>query len=320
LSSPGGGKAPGGGGAPALPGIRTYAGLPHRKKVDGYDVAIVGAPWDGGASHRPGGRFGPEAIRRASTTLEPYHPTHGIDVFEAQRALDWGDIEMIPGDATRSYDEVEGELTIMCGAGVTPIVLGGDHTVLEAELSALASVVGPVGLVLLDAHTDSLEEPDEDRTSRGGAVRRAVLQGLVRPDRSILAGMRGPLRGPEELGWPAAVGFDLVVGEELERMDAQAFADRVRGRIGRDVPALLSIDLDVVDPAFAPGTGTPEIGGLTSGQLLSFIRGLSGIPFAGYDVAELVPPFDDVAQSTARLAAVLVYEFLALAAMARRGR
>jgi len=324
VGGPGGAGRPGsigGPGGPAMPGIRTFAGLPHdinarETDVRGYDAAIVGVPWDGGAGLRPGARFGPEAIRRASAGLERYHPGHGVDIFERLKATDWGDVEMIPGDPVRSLDEVEGELTTILGSGVTPLVIGGDHTILEAELAALASVLGPAALVMLDAHTDTLEEHDEDRVSRGGALRRAVLAGAVRPERSLLAGMRGSLRGPEELGWPAAVGFELLAGDELARMDPSAFAARVRERVGEG-PALLSVDLDVVDPAYAPATGTPEIGGLSSGELVELLRSLAGIRFAGFDVVELVPQYDTAGQTTALLAAGIVYEFLALAALAR---
>jgi len=317
----GAGHGGAGHGGPAMPGIRTFAGLPHdinarETDVRGFDAAIVGVPWDGGSAGRPGARFGPEALRRASPGLGPYHPAHGIDVFERLRATDWGDVEMIPGDPVRSFDEIEGELTTILGSGVTPVVIGGDHTIIQAELSALRAVLGPVALVMLDAHTDTLEERDEDRLSRGGAVRRAVLEGVVRPDRSLLAGMRGSLRGPEELGWPAAVGFELLPGDELAAMEPAEFGARVRGRVG-DAPILLSIDLDVVDPAYAPATGTPEIGGLTSSELVAFLRSLAGIPFAGFDVVDLVPQYDTAGQTTALLAAGLVYEFLALAAVAR---
>ncbi|HEV3229014.1 MAG TPA: agmatinase [Solirubrobacteraceae bacterium] len=299
-------------------GIRTFGGLPHHLIVEGFDVAIVGVPWDGGASRRPGARFGPEAIRHASTTLERYHPTYQLDLFQALRAVDWGDVEMVPGDALRAFDEIEGELTVFLGAGATPIVLGGDHTILEGELSALASVVGPVALVMLDAHTDTLEEPDEDRTSRGGALRRAVVEGIVRPEQSLLAGLRGPLTGPLELEWPKAVGFELISCAELVTMAPEEFGRRVRERVG-DAPVHLSVDLDVVDPAFAPATGTPEIGGLTSAQLVALLRGLAGIPFRGYDVAELTPAYDTEGQTTALLAANVVFEFLGLAATALAG-
>jgi agmatinase len=301
-----------------MPGIRTFAGLPHQPIVAGYDVAIVGAPFDGGASLRPGARFGPEAIRRASRHLERYHPTHERDLFGTLAIADRGDIEIIPGDASRSLDEIEGELTVILGAGVTPIVMGGDHTIIEAELAALASVLGPVGLVMLDAHTDTLEELDEDRPSRGGALRRAVLGGVVRPERSLVAGLRGPLTGPEELAWPEAVGFELISCSDLAALAPEDFAARVRARVD-DAPVLLSVDLDVVDPAFAPAVGTPEVGGLTSAQLLDRLRALSGIRFGGYGVAELTPPYDPAGQATALLAANVVFEFLALASTASSG-
>src|ERR1700737_1428883 len=197
-----------GSGAPL--GFQTFAGLPYVLDVAGAEVAVMGVPFDGGAVRRPGARFAPEAIRNASALLEPYHPEHGIDVFAQLRAVDWGDVELVPGHNARAFDEIEGEILIFLGRGVTPLALGGDGTILSAELAALASAVGPPALVMLDAHADSLYEPDDELNSRGGAVRPAVEEGQLRPQQSLIAGLRGPLAGRGELSWPAAMGVELI--------------------------------------------------------------------------------------------------------------
>lgn len=301
----------------ARAGFATFAGLPHTLTARGADVAIMGVPLDGGASHRTGARFGPEAIRRASAVLSRYHPVHAIDVFASLVTVDWGDVETIPGHLARALDEVEGEVLTVLGADATPLLLGGDHTLLAGDVSALAAAFGPVALVMLDAHTDTQVEHDDERGSRGAVVRRAVEEGAIQPQRSLIAGLRGPLASPGELDWPEAMGFELIPCEELQAIGPKKFGERVRARVGA-APAHLSVDLDVVDPAFAPAVGTPEIGGLTSGELAALLRGLAGIGFRGYDIAELMPPYDPPGQPTALLAANVAYEFLALAAVAAK--
>jgi agmatinase len=279
------------------------------------DVAAVGIPFDTATSYRPGARFGPEAIRSASTLLRPYHPAHGVDVFADQSIVDWGDLDVTPGNAERTAGQIAEGLGELVERGVTTIVLGGDHSIALGELRAHAARHGPLALVLLDAHADTWDEYYGERYFHGSPFRRAVEEGLLRPDRSLLAGMRGSLYGRSDLEDTRALGFEVLPGEELRRTAPPDYAARVRERVG-DAAAFLSFDVDLVDPAFAPGTGTPEVGGLTSTEALALIRSLAGMSFAGFDVVEVSPPYDDPGQTTALLAANVAYEFLALVALA----
>jgi agmatinase len=283
----------------------------------GVDLAVVGVPFDTGTSFRTGARFGPEAIRAASALLRPYHPPLDVDVFAELSVVDWGDLAITPGNAVRTVEQVAGGLHALKQEGVTPIVLGGDHTVVLGELRAHANAHGPVGLVLLDAHADTWDQYYGERYFHGTPFRRAVEEGLLRPERSVLAGMRGPLYSPHDLAAARELGFEVIVGEELRELSPAEYGRRVRERLG-DAPAYLSFDIDVIDPAFAPATGTPEVAGLTPQEALPLIRSLAGITFAGFDVVEVSPPYDGPAATTALLAANVAYEFIALTAIARR--
>jgi agmatinase len=301
--------------APRYTGPRTFARCPHVNDPAGVDVAVVGVPFDTATSYRAGARFGPEAIRAGSTLLRPFHPTLGVDVFAGQSVVDWGDLEVTPGNAARTMDQIAAGLEPLLAAVVRPIVLGGDHSIALGELRAHAAAHGPVALVLLDAHADTWDAYYGERYFHGTPFRRAVEEGLVAPERSFLAGMRGSLYGPGDLAAARDLGFELVTGDELAGMPAAEYRARVRERVG-DAPAFLSFDIDVIDPAFAPGTGTPEVAGLTPREALGLLRSLAGIRFRGFDVVEVAPPYDDPGQTTAMLAANVAYEFLALSALA----
>jgi agmatinase len=284
---------------------------------EGVDAAVIGVPFDTGTSFRAGARFGPEAIRSASALLRPYHPGLGVDVFELLSVVDGGDLEITPGNARRTAEQIDAGLQPLVRAGTVPLVLGGDHSVVLGELRAQAAVHGPVALVLLDAHADTWEQYYGERYFHGTPFRRAVEEGLLDTSRSLLAGMRGPLYAADDLAVPRRLGFELLTGEELLALSAREYGERVRARIG-DLPAYLSFDIDVLDPAFAPGTGTPEVAGLSPREALAFLRSLAGIPFTGFDVVEVSPPYDTPGQTTALAAAAVAYELLALLAVARR--
>jgi agmatinase len=302
--------------APRYTGIRTFARCPHVREADGVDVAVVGVPFDTATSYRSGARFGPEAIRAGSTLLRPYHPALKVDVFARRSVVDFGDLEVTPGNAERTMDQIATGLQPLLAAGVTPIVLGGDHSIVLGELRAYAEAHGPVALVLLDAHADVWDAYYGERLFHGTAFRRAVEEGLLLPDRSLLAGMRGPLYAEEDLGAATGLGFELLDDERLRELGPERYGARVRERVG-DSPAFLSFDIDVFDPAFAPGTGTPEAAGLTPREALAFLRSLAGLSFVGFDLVEVSPPYDNPGQTTAMLAANVAYEFLALSALAR---
>lgn len=300
---------------PRYSGIRTFARLPHSRQLEGADVAIVGIPFDVGTSFRPGQRFGPEAIRSTSVLLRPYDPASGLDLLGSLRAVDWGDVELSPGNAERALGQVDEQLSRVVAAGPVTLVLGGDHSVALGELRALARRHGPLALVLLDSHTDTWDEYRGERYFHGTPFRRAVEEGLVTPERSLMAGMRGPLYGPADLEEARALGFEILPWEELRHLEPASYSARVRERVG-DSAAFLSFDVDFVDPAFAPATGTPEPGGPSSGQALDLVRSLAGIRFAGFDVVEVSPAYDDPGQITALLAANVAYAMLSLLALA----
>jgi agmatinase len=303
--------------APRYTGIRTFARLPHVREVEGVDVAVVGVPFDTATSFRSGARFGPEAIRSASMLLRPWHTALGVDVFAMQSVVDWGDIEITPGNAARTMEQVAAGLAPLLAAGVEPIVLGGDHSIALGELRAHAAAAGgPVGLVLLDAHADTWDEYYGEKIFHGTPFRRAVEEGVLDPARSVLAGMRGPLYAAADAAQPGEMGFEVIPGDELRALPPAEFGARVRARVG-DGPALLGFDIDVLDPAFAPATGTPEVAGLLPHEALAFLRSLAGMRFRGFDVVEVSPPYDGPGQGTAMLAANVAYEFLALSALAR---
>jgi agmatinase len=302
--------------APRYTGVRTFARCPNVTDLTGVDVAVIGIPFDTATSFRPGARFGPEAIRSASTLLRPYHPALDVDVFATQSVVDLGDLEITPGNAVRTADQIADGVRAVVDAGVTPIVLGGDHSIVLGELRAHAAVHGPLALVLLDAHADTWDAYYGERYFHGTPFRRAVEEGLLAPERSLLAGMRGPLYAREDLDVARDMGFQILSCDELRALSPREYADLVGARAG-DAPAYLSFDIDVLDPGFAPGTGTPEVAGLLPHEALGFLRALAGRRFVGFDVVEVSPPYDGPGAPTALLAAAVGYEFLALSALAR---
>jgi agmatinase len=303
--------------APRYTGIRTFARCPYVESPAGVDVGFVGIPFDTATSYRTGARFGPEAIRSASSLLRPWHPPQAVDVFEGRSVADLGDLAITPGNAEKSAGQIASGLGAILAAGVTPIVLGGDHSVVLGELRAHAERAGgPLALVLLDAHADTWDQYYGERYFHGTPFRRAVEEGLLAPERSFLAGMRGPLYAASDLGDARAMGFEIVTTDELRALTPEEYGRRVRERVG-DGPAYFSFDIDVIDPAFAPATGTPEVAGLLPHEALAFIRSLAGIHFSGFDVVEVSPPYDNAGQVTALLAANVAYEFLALTALAK---
>jgi agmatinase len=304
--------------APRYTGLRSFARLPHVPVPHAdVDAAVLGVPFDTATSFRSGARFGPEAIRSASSLLRPYHPPLDIDVFATLSCVDAGDVEITPGNAQRTAQQIDEALAPVLRAGIVPLVLGGDHSIVLGELRAQAAVHGPVGLVLLDAHADTWDSYYGERYFHGTPFRRAVEEGLLDPSRSLLAGMRGPLYAASDVDQPREMGFEVIDAEALSALSPAAYGARVRSRIAGG-PVYMSFDIDVIDPAFAPGTGTPEIAGLLPREALAFLRSLAGIPFTGFDLVEVSPSYDTPGQTTALAAAAIAYEMLALLAVSRR--
>lgn len=302
--------------APRFTGPRTFARLPVVEDLTDVDCAVVGLPWDGGTSFRPGARFGPEAIRSASSLLRPYNPAQEARVFGALSVIDYGDAPTVPGYVEDTLARIERFLAPLAAAGVVPLAMGGDHSVTLAELRALAAAHGPLGLLHLDAHADLWDSYNDRPLSHGTFARRAIEEGVVDPGRTLQAGLRGPLYGPEDV----EVGRDLGVAqlgcEQLLATGPEQFGERAREVLGGG-PAFLTFDVDFLDPAFCPATGTPEVGGPTSREALAFVRALRGIRFVGFDVVEVAPQYDGPGQQTALLAANVLYEMLTLVALAR---
>jgi agmatinase len=301
---------------PRFSGVRTYMRLPYVTDLDGVDVAVMGLPFDTATSFRSGARFGPEAIRSASSLLRPYNPEQQVDIFAHVSAVDAGDLTIAPGDTEATYALAEEGLAPVVAAGVFPVVLGGDHSITLAELRALHRRHGPLALVHLDAHGDTWHEYFGQRYYHGTTFRRAAEEGVIDPSCSVQAGMRGSLYGPEDITAARELGFTVLSTRELRELGPAAFGDLVRARAGGR-PAFLTFDVDFCDPAFAPGTGTPEIGGPSSTEALEFVRALRGIGLAGCDVVEVAPPYDSPGQPTALLGATIAWEAISLHALAR---
>jgi agmatinase len=306
--------------APRFTGPRTYARLPYVKELDGVDAAVLGIPWDGGTSFRSGARFGPEGVRSASGMIRTYNPVQRVQVFGVLSTIDYGDAPTAPGYLEETLRRAEEFVRPIAESGALPVAIGGDHSITLAELRALASVHGPLGLVHLDSHTDMWDSYyDGVRYGHGTVFRRAIEEGLLDPSRVLQAGMRGSLYGQEDEGIPGELGVESIPWVELARLSADEVARRARERLGSG-PAFVSLDVDFVDAAFCPGTGTPEVGGPTSFEALGYLRALTGLRFVGFDVVEVAPAYDGPGQVTALFAANAVFEMLSLILMAGKER
>ena len=303
--------------SPRYSGPRTFGRLPHVETTDGVDVALFGMPWDSGTSYRPGPRFGPEAVRSASALLRPYNPAQDVMVWGALSCVDYGDAPTVPGYIEDTLARIQAYAESIHRGGAIPLGIGGDHSVTLAELRAAAAVHGPLGLVHLDAHHDVWDSYFGRPYNHGTLFRRALEEGLIDPDRSLQAGMRGSLYGPDDLAMHEALGIEMLTWQELAVLSPAAYADRVRARVGSG-PAFFTFDIDFVDPSYAPATGTPEIGGPTSFQAIELVRALTGIDFRGFDVVEVAPTYDGPGQATSLIAAGVIYEMLSLIAISRR--
>ena len=298
---------------PRFTGVRTFMRLPAGDGEAAPDVAIVGIPFDTAASFRPGQRFGPSAVRDISVLLRPSNQFHGMNAFDKVSVVDTGDIPAIPGDIQRTYDLIAARYAELTSNNTVPIGIGGDHSVTLGELRGVAKTLGPVALVQLDAHCDTWDNYWGVRYTHGTPFRRAVEEGVIDVSHSIQVGMRGTEYAPGDLDESRRLGFEVITTPEMLQREPADIAAAIRKRVG-EVPAFLTFDVDFFDPAYAPGTGTPEVGGPTSAFGLAIVQGLSGMHFAGLDTVEVLPAVDS-GQITALLAATLVFEFVALVAL-----
>jgi agmatinase len=301
--------------SPRFVGVSTFARLPHLQDLDGVDVAVVGVPFDTGVTNRPGGRYAPNAIRAASIMIRQYNPSLDVKPFERLSCIDYGDVPIVPGFIEPSYDAMERTLAPLVERGVLPILLGGDHSCSLGHLRAFRSHA-PLALVMLDSHTDCWDAYYGQKFTHGTWVRRALEEGLIDPAHSILVGLRGSLYDRSD--WTDLedeLGLAYVTAEQVHDRGVADVCAQIRERVG-SAKAYMTFDIDSVDPAFAPGPGTPEVGGFTTLQALRLVRGLAGLDFKGFDLVEVIPAYDP-AQVTTTLAANLAWEMLSIAAVAR---
>ncbi len=304
---------------PRYAGLTTFARLPRLEDVEHHDIAVVGVPFDSGVTYRPGARFGPSHIRQASRLLRPYNPALDSHPFSDAQVVDAGDIAANPFDIAEAVDQTREGLAELLGEDGRPfLMLGGDHTIALPALQALHAVHGPVALVHFDAHLDTWDTYFDAPCTHGTPFRRASEQGLVVKGHSAHVGLRGSLYDRSDLLDDVELGFTAIHSRDVDRIGVDGIVARVRETVGA-LPVYVSIDIDVLDPAFAPGTGTPEAGGLTSRELLAILRGMDGLDIVGADIVEVSPAYDH-AEVTAVAAANVGYELLTLLAGRRRGR
>lgn len=304
--SPGSGQ-PDGHVVPRFAGISTFARLPHTRDLSDVDVAVIGVPFDGGASYRPGPRFGPQRIREMSALLRGFNPSLGVEPFSELRVVDWGDVPCSPISIEDSFDAIEQGIGEVVAAEAFPLILGGDHSLSLPVLRALARRHGPLGLVHFDAHPDTWDVHFGRKYSHATPFRRAIEEGVLDASRYLQVGVRGSLPRASDLDDARALGATVLPADEVYELGIEGTLQRIRevakGRVH------VSLDIDVVDPAFAPGTGTPEVGGFSSREMVRLVRGLGPLEVVGFDVVEVAPPYDH-GEITCILAANLAYELL----------
>lgn len=294
--------------APRYAGLSTFARLPRIEDVPTTDIAIVGVPFDSGVSYRPGARFGPEHVRASSRLLRPYNPAQEFAGWDAVQVADAGDIAANPYDLAEAVDQIYEGIHELRARTKRVITVGGDHTIAYPSLKEVSERHGPVAVLHFDAHLDTWDTYFGQPLTHGTPFRRASEDGFIDKTASMHVGIRGPLYGKEDLEDDNRLGFAIVTSEYIEEEGVAAAIDRVRERIG-DKPLYISVDIDILDPAHAPGTGTPEAGGLTSRELLRMLRALTDLNIVGADVVEVAPAYDH-AQITGVAAAHVVYELM----------
>jgi agmatinase len=283
--------------------------LPHIPDAKRLDVALIGVPYDGGTSYRPGPRFGPRRVREQSALIRPYNPVLNVSPFERLRVADYGDLSVNPLSIEDTFRRITTELNAVLQERAIPMCVGGDHSILLPILRSIHKFHGPVALIQLDAHSDTWDEYWGIKYSHGTPVRRAIEEGLLAEPYILQVGLRGQLYNAQDLDYAREHKIDMVTAEEFHEHGLPLVHNKLKAFEG--LKTYLSLDIDVVDPAFAPGTGTPQVGGLSSVQILGLVRALRGLNFVGCDLVEVSPQFDS-ADITSLLAANLLFEQLCL--------
>jgi agmatinase len=297
---------------PRFAGPATFARLPRLDEVQRADIAVVGVPFDSGVSYRPGARFGPAHIRQSSRLLRPYNPAQDLSPFAVQQVADAGDITANPFDITAAIGAIEAGAETVLESADRLVTLGGDHTIALPLLRATARRHGPVAVLHFDAHLDTWDTYFGEPYTHGTPFRRASEEGLIDAARSLHIGIRGPLYAATDLAETAALGYATVHCTDYDRLGLDGVIAAMRERLDTG-PVYVSVDIDVIDPGMAPGTGTPESGGLTSRELLATLRGLTGLEVVGADIVEVAPAYDH-AEITGIAASHVAYELISVMA------
>jgi agmatinase len=295
---------------PRFAGAPTFARLPRIDEVGSCDVAIVGVPFDSGVTYRPGARFGPGAIRQGSRLLRPYHPDMDVKPFALQQVADAGDLACTPFDIAEAISQIEMGADRLLETCHHILALGGDHTIALPLLRASHRKFGPLAVVHFDSHLDTWQGHFGVAYNHGTPFRRASEEGLLRLDRCIHVGVHGPIFSEQDLVDDAELGFQIVTTMDLEERGIDDVVDQIHHRVG-DGPLYVSVDIDVLDPAHAPGTGTPEAGGMSTRELLAVLRRLVDLELVGADIVEVAPAYDH-AEVTAIAAAHVAYDLLSI--------
>lgn len=295
---------------PKFAGPVTFMRLPVFETAENLDACFVGVPFDLGTSNRVGTRFGPRQIRSESTPIRPYNMATGAAPFDSLAIADIGDINVNPYSLEKSIQMIEAGFDGILSHGCIPLTMGGDHTITLPILRAMKKAGGPVGLIHVDAHSDINDEMNGEKIAHGTPFRRAFEEGLIEPERVVQIGLRGTGYSANDFDWSREVGFRVVPTEACWHKSLSPLMEEVRQQMGSG-PVYVTFDIDALDPPFAPGTGTLEIGGLTTIQALEIIRGCRGLNIVGMDLVEVSPPYDATG-TTANIAASLLFEMLCI--------
>lgn len=304
--------------SPRFCNMGTFMRMQKVDSAEGLDFAIAGAPFDTASSFRSGSRFGPNAISNISAMMKPNNVIMQVNIMDGLKGGDIGDFNVTPGYIHPTYQAIEEGVANILKENACPIVLGGDHSITLAELRAVAKKYGPVALVHFDSHSDLCDEVFGQKYNHGTPFRRALEENLIDASHSIQVGMRGSLYDPDEHKMAAELGMKLIPAHKVREMGLETLIKTILERVG-DKPCFLTFDIDFVDPAYAPGTGTPEVGGFTSLEALDLVRKIKDLNFVGFDLVEVLPAYDH-GEITAYLAANIVFEYLSILAVKKKAK
>ena len=304
--------------SPRFCNMGTFMRMQKVDSAEGLDFAIAGAPFDTASSFRSGSRFGPNAIRNISAMMKPNNVIMQVNIMDGLKGGDIGDFNVTPGYIHPTYQAIEEGVANILKENACPIVLGGDHSITLAELRAVAKKYGPVAMVHFDSHSDLCDEVFGQKYNHGTPFRRALEENLIDASHSIQVGMRGSLYDPDEHKMAAELGMKLIPAHKVREMGLETLIKTILERVG-DKPCFLTFDIDFVDPAYAPGTGTPEVGGFTSLEALDLVRKIKDLNFVGFDLVEVLPAYDH-GEITAYLAANIVFEYLSILAVKKKAK